>query len=77
MSNELSLAKLDAKSLRCVDCDGWPIDNGAVFVAVFLIREGAPVLGGICELCWLRRLQRRGGMVNVTSGPGFQVNGFQ
>ena len=20
------------KSVRCLDCDGWPIDNGAVFV---------------------------------------------
>lgn len=74
MSDELSLATLDQKALRCVDCEGWPIDNGAVFVAVFLIREHKPVLGGICELCWLKRLQRRGHFVNATSGPGYQVN---
>ncbi len=64
----------DPKSLRCCDCGGWPIDNGSVFVAVFLIRDGVPILSGMCELCQLKRLQHRAHMVNMSSGLMWQID---
>jgi hypothetical protein len=67
-------ALIDPKKLHCVDCHGWPLDNGAVFVAVFIIRSGKAQLGGICELCWLKRLQARGRIVNATSSECSQVD---
>lgn len=71
---ELPAMPLDLKALNCIDCGGYPIDNGAVFVAVFKVQDGKPQLGGMCELCWLRRLERRGKMVNMTSSPASQVD---
>lgn len=70
----LPAAPIDPKNLLCCDCGGWPIDNGAVFVAVFCIKDGKPELGGMCELCWLKRLERRGRIVNETSTPDSQLN---
>jgi hypothetical protein len=67
-------ALVDPTKLHCLDCGGWPIEDGATFVAVFLVRNGVAELGGICEGCWLRRLHRRGTMINITSGPGYQVD---
>ena len=29
----------DPHPLVCLDCGGWPIDNGAVFVAVVMVRD--------------------------------------
>ena len=71
---ELTDGKFDAEKMKCCDCGGWPIDDGAVFVAVFLIRKGVPTLGGMCELCWLKRLSRRVQMVNMTSSPMYQID---
>jgi hypothetical protein len=62
------------KEIRCVGCDGWPIDNGSAFVQVFLMRRGEKIEGWICELCWLKRLQHRGGYVNCTSPPHYQID---
>ena len=70
----LSAALIDPKNLNCIDCGGWPLDGGAVFVAVFRIVNGAAELGGICELCWLKRLERRGKIVNATSSFCSQVD---
>jgi hypothetical protein len=64
----------ERKDLRCCDCGGWPITNGSVFVAVFLIRDGKQELGGMCELCFLRRLERRGKEINATSSYCSQVH---
>jgi hypothetical protein len=66
-------ALIDPTKLHCVDCGGWPLDNGAVFVAVFLVKNGKAELGGICESCWLNRLQRRGQIINATSSECSQV----
>lgn len=62
------------KDIRCVDCDGWAIDGGSCFVGVILIHKGKRVDGLICELCWLKRLQRRGNWVNRTSSSCSQVD---
>lgn len=70
---DLPANPLDLQKLNCIDCGGWPIDNGAVFVAVFKVQDGVPQLGGMCELCWLKRLQKRGQIVNMTSTRGSQV----
>ncbi len=59
--------------LFCVDCGGYPIDEGAVFVAVYKVSKGQPVLGGMCELCWLKRLERRGKLVNMSTDRPYQV----
>lgn len=72
MSEEVAPSHRD-EDLRCVDCGGWPIDDGSVFVAVYFIRKGIRELGGMCELCWLKRLERRGQVVNATSTPCSQV----
>jgi len=69
----LGVALIDPLKLRCIDCNGWPLNNGAVFVAVFVIRSGQAELGGICELCWLKRLERRGKLVNATSTMESQI----
>ena len=66
-------ALLDPRSLHCVDCGGFPLGDGAAFVAVFVIRHDVATIGGICELCWLKRLERRGRIVNATSSPSSQV----
>lgn len=58
---------------HCCDCGGWPIDGGAYFLGVLFIKEGEPIRAVICELCWLKRLGRRGGLANIASGPSFQV----
>jgi hypothetical protein len=60
--------------IRCVDCDGWPIDGGSVFVQVFLIHKGKSIKGMICERCWLLRLSRRGDRLNSNSGPSYQID---
>lgn len=62
------------EDLHCCDCGGWPVEGGAVFVAVFLVRNKSCEIGGICELCWLIRLQNRGRIINATSSPGSQVD---
>lgn len=59
--------------LLCCDCGGWPIDGGAYFLAVLLVHQGKPLSSQICELCWLKRLSRRGGLVNMTSSAGSQI----
>lgn len=66
-------ALIDPTQLHCVDCGGWPLDNGAAFVAVFIIKDKQAQLGGICEVCWLQRLHRRAAIVNATSGPSWQI----
>ncbi len=65
---------LDEKQLLCCSCGGYPIDDGAVFVAVFYISKGKRELGGMCELCYLKRLKKRGHAVNISSGPTWQID---
>lgn len=67
MANEQLAPVFDMESLNCLDCGGFPIDDGSVFVAAFLVRNGKPELGGICERCWLRRLEKRGQTINRSS----------
>ena len=64
----------DPKKLRCCDCGGFPLDSGSIFVSVFLIRDGKAEIGGICELCLLKRLERRSQLVNASSSRDFQVH---
>ncbi len=71
--------------IHCLDCGGWPIEGGAVFIPVAHCKDGAHVsvlrepqkghftpfvdVGFICELCFVWRLQRRADIVSRTSTP--------
>lgn len=65
---------MKAKDIRCVECDGWPIKGGSVFISVLLIRQTKVEQAYICELCMLKRLQRRAERINLTSRPPYQIN---
>lgn len=76
---------LDPHKIRCLDCGGWPIPGGAIFIPVAHCKSGTPVefltpgertqftpmptVGFICELCFVERLQRRAHIVSATSTP--------
>lgn len=64
----------DEHPILCAGCGGWPIDDGAVFVAVLAIVGGERHHGWMCELCYLKKLQRRGHFVNISSGPTWQID---
>jgi hypothetical protein len=73
------------KRIRCLDCGGWPIPHGAMFIPVVTCKDGSklsdvdtdrrgnftplPSVGFICELCFVWRLERRAQIVASTSTP--------
>ena len=65
---------VNTKDLRCMDCGGFALDGGSVFFGAFKVEKGLATLGGICELCMLNRLVRRGKRVNASSSECSQVD---
>ena len=65
---------VNTKELRCMDCGGFALESGSVFFGAFKVEKGMATLGGICELCTLNRLERRGKFVNATSSKCCQVD---
>jgi hypothetical protein len=65
--------KVNTKDLRCMDCGGFALDGGSIFFGAFKVENGRALLGAICELCTLHRLERRGNFVNAGSSDCFQV----
>ena len=64
----------DEQPIKCGGCGGCPVDDGALFVSVVGIVGGKRHHGWMCELCYLKRLQRRAHYVNISSGPMYQID---
>ena len=58
---------------HCVDCGGWKLDNTPMSSLFMPVLISPQVFGWICELCLLRRLQRRADIVTGTSSKAFGV----
>ena len=45
--------------ITCLDCGGWPIDSGAVFIKTAISKNREFIQAWICEICLLNRLHKR------------------